>query len=300
METTWQELKELFKLSSRRQLNAGLKNKIRMLDDNGIEVTDETLKQTLEKFRHGGVYEIKEVCERYNLLKQEVLYLLQEKIISGFKLVMAKGSKWLFLKEDLEKENEVLLFYSKRKNPDRLAKLAARLMRVLAERNLMTEREVFLFSEYYFKTKTYDEVAGENGLPLIRARQIVEKTGRRLIYKLNYFIRCELQMMENEKKYLEQKALRLMLEKLVPPETLLASDYPLKDSLPVSIRELAIRLVDLDLPTRVLTSCKHADIETIGDLLAYGKDRLMKVRNFGKKSMTSTEEVLHKLGFEFK
>ncbi|HLG33621.1 MAG TPA: DNA-directed RNA polymerase subunit alpha C-terminal domain-containing protein [Bacteroidia bacterium] len=297
METTLQELKQLFKISSSRQIKAGLKNKIRMFDDGGIEVTDETLMQTLEKFRQGGVYEIKEVCERYNLSRQEVLYLIRAKRISGFKLLMSQGSKWLFLKEELEKENEVLLFHSSRRNPERLAKLAESLMRGLVQRGLMSEREVVLFSEYYFEGKTYGEIAGAFDLTTDNTRNKVERTGRRLLYKLSYFIACEKQMKEFEKKYLEQKALRKMLEQLIDPVKLIGSDYPHKETLVTPVSALTARLTNYDFGVRELTCFRHAEIETIGDLLAYGKERLMKVRNFGKKSLTSTEEVLHKLGF---
>jgi DNA-directed RNA polymerase subunit alpha len=62
---------------------------------------------------------------------------------------------------------------------------------------------------------------------------------------------------------------------------------------------LKSKLVDLDLSVRALNCLKAADVETLGDLVAYNKNDLLKFRNFGKKSLTELEELVKAKGLEF-
>lgn len=62
---------------------------------------------------------------------------------------------------------------------------------------------------------------------------------------------------------------------------------------------LKTRLVDMDLSVRALNCLKAADVDTLGDLVIYNKNDLLKFRNFGKKSLTELEDLLssHSLTF---
>ncbi|HMN05767.1 MAG TPA: DNA-directed RNA polymerase subunit alpha [Flavobacteriales bacterium] len=62
---------------------------------------------------------------------------------------------------------------------------------------------------------------------------------------------------------------------------------------------LRTKLVDLDLSVRALNCLKAADIETLGDLVAYNKNDLLKFRNFGKKSLTELEDLVENKGLSF-
>jgi DNA-directed RNA polymerase subunit alpha len=55
----------------------------------------------------------------------------------------------------------------------------------------------------------------------------------------------------------------------------------------------------MDLSVRALNCLKAADIETLGDLVAYNKNDLLKFRNFGKKSLTELEELVENKGLQF-
>lgn len=55
---------------------------------------------------------------------------------------------------------------------------------------------------------------------------------------------------------------------------------------------LKTRLVDMDLSVRALNCLKAAEVDTLGDLVTYNKNDLMKFRNFGKKSLTELEELV--------
>lgn len=62
---------------------------------------------------------------------------------------------------------------------------------------------------------------------------------------------------------------------------------------------LKTKLVDMDLSVRALNCLKAADVETLGDLVQYNKNDLLKFRNFGKKSLTELEELVKTKGLEF-
>jgi DNA-directed RNA polymerase subunit alpha len=62
---------------------------------------------------------------------------------------------------------------------------------------------------------------------------------------------------------------------------------------------LKSKLVDLDLSVRALNCLKAADIETLGDLVSYNKNDLLKFRNFGKKSLTELEDLVENKGLSF-
>lgn len=55
---------------------------------------------------------------------------------------------------------------------------------------------------------------------------------------------------------------------------------------------LKTKLADLDLSVRALNCLKAANIITLGDLVSYNKNDLLKFRNFGKKSLAEIEELL--------
>ena len=59
------------------------------------------------------------------------------------------------------------------------------------------------------------------------------------------------------------------------------------------------RLVDMDLSVRALNCLKAADVETLGELVQFNKNDLLKFRNFGKKSLTELDELLENLNLTF-
>ena len=72
------------------------------------------------------------------------------------------------------------------------------------------------------------------------------------------------------------------------------------DETSLHIRQLLkTKLVDMDLSVRALNCLKAADVETLGDLVAFNKNDLLKFRNFGKKSLTELEELVKSKGLEF-
>lgn len=62
---------------------------------------------------------------------------------------------------------------------------------------------------------------------------------------------------------------------------------------------LKTKLVDLDLSVRALNCLKAAEVETLGDLVKYNKNDLLKFRNFGKKSLTELDDKLKSMKLTF-
>ena len=62
---------------------------------------------------------------------------------------------------------------------------------------------------------------------------------------------------------------------------------------------LKTKLVDMDLSVRALNCLKAADVETLGELVAFNKNDLLKFRNFGKKSLTELDDLLSGMNLTF-
>lgn len=62
---------------------------------------------------------------------------------------------------------------------------------------------------------------------------------------------------------------------------------------------LKTKLVDLDLSVRALNCLKAAEVESLGDLVKFNKNDLLKFRNFGKKSLTELDALLDSMNLSF-
>ena len=72
------------------------------------------------------------------------------------------------------------------------------------------------------------------------------------------------------------------------------------DETSLHIRQLLkAKLTDLDLSVRALNCLKAADVETLGDLVSYERNDLLKFRNFGKKSLNELEDLVKSKNLEF-
>lgn len=62
---------------------------------------------------------------------------------------------------------------------------------------------------------------------------------------------------------------------------------------------LKTKLVDMELSVRALNCLKSAEVETLGELVTYNKNDLLKFRNFGRKSLTELDDLLARLNLSF-
>ncbi len=62
---------------------------------------------------------------------------------------------------------------------------------------------------------------------------------------------------------------------------------------------LKTKLVDMDLSVRALNCLKAAEVDTLGELVSFNRNDLLKFRNFGKKSLTELEQLVKSKNLEF-
>lgn len=62
---------------------------------------------------------------------------------------------------------------------------------------------------------------------------------------------------------------------------------------------LKTKISDLNLSVRALNCLKSADIETLGELVRFNRNDLLKFRNFGKKSLSEIDAVLEARGLRY-
>ncbi len=62
---------------------------------------------------------------------------------------------------------------------------------------------------------------------------------------------------------------------------------------------LKTKLADQDLSVRALNCLKAAEVETVGELVRFNRNDLLKFRNFGKKSLSELDELLANLNLQF-
>jgi len=92
----------------------------------------------------------------------------------------------------------------------------------------------------------------------------------------------------------------LFSDERITLETEIKKDVEEFDESSLHMRQLLkTKLVDMDLSVRALNCLKAADIETLGDLVSFNKNDLLKFRNFGKKSLTELEELVEGKNLQF-
>ena len=161
----------------------------------------------------------------------------------------------------------------------------------------LNKREKMVLSEF-MEGKKYDDVGEVLGLSRERVRQLFEKALRKIrncsvvygkVYDEVLTLRGENQnlrkVIERQEAMLKDYREKLHMEEM-PQEQMTAELY-------------GKRLVDCDLSVRTLNCLKGADIDTIGDLVQYDKTDLLRLRNFGKKSLTELDDFLASIGQEF-
>ncbi|MDE6680687.1 MAG: DNA-directed RNA polymerase subunit alpha, partial [Muribaculaceae bacterium] len=62
---------------------------------------------------------------------------------------------------------------------------------------------------------------------------------------------------------------------------------------------LKSKLVDLGLTVRALNCLKSAEVETLGELVVFNRNDLLKFRNFGKKSLSELDTLLSNNNLSF-
>lgn len=141
----------------------------------------------------------------------------------------------------------------------------------------------------FFNGDRISDIADNFELSRERVRQIVIKAIRKFNYAIEEFVDLKL---ENNSLKEEIKNVKMQF---IMQEGKKEEEQP--EDVPPSL--FSIRLVNCNLPVRVLNVTKAADIDTIGDLVQYSKLDMIKFRNFGKKSLMQLDDFIHEMGLEW-
>ncbi|HET6383125.1 MAG TPA: DNA-directed RNA polymerase subunit alpha [Armatimonadota bacterium] len=93
-----------------------------------------------------------------------------------------------------------------------------------------------------------------------------------------------------------QEYLRLFLSFGSDPGAQIAGFGFIGDDTPGRSRILNTRIEDLDFSVRTINCLKKEGITTVGELARLSEDELLRLRNFGRKSLTEVREKLNELG----
>lgn len=92
----------------------------------------------------------------------------------------------------------------------------------------------------------------------------------------------------------------LFSDEKIALETPKESDVDEFDEEVLHMRQLLkSKLTDMDLSVRALNCLKSAEVATLGELVVFNKNDLLKFRNFGKKSLTELDDLLASLNLSF-
>ena len=297
MQTSWEELSQLFKLNdhSFKSIKYALINKVRVIDHNNVELQDKQIEQLLTAFRVSGAYTVRELSSVLGISHDQVTKLAKQNVISSYQLHVGKGSQILFLKSEFEKEQPLVIKQSKRYNPERLMKLMGRLAEGMLEAGSLTKREFEMLTAYYLDNKTLDEIGKQYRVTRERARQLIEKYNLRLLHSMRYTA-----TMGNKTNAMQETCLELQ-ERIRQLEQFIKEERP--GVIPPDSYHIpsvyALNVNELDLPVRVLNVFKWAKIETVMDLVDYGKKNLFNHRNIGLDSLRKVEEAMRKIGVDY-
>ena len=262
-------------------------------------------------------------------------FFVNKRILPRRQLKTSKGSKMYFLKSDVEALNQLklnLLVFDKDYDSklNKLLKIrennstvALRFMQYIfgkttAEKLMLSEMDFKVLRYYFgFYDDNYDliqwnidEMAAAWNYTPERIRQFKERAIRRLYYSSR--IESIREEMKNDLEYVPAAQLNKVLsemEILRDELSVLKMKYAKYAHLdiinPLSEKDLKIRtlllkkLDDCDLSIRALNTLKAADMEFVGDLVAFNKMDLFQLRNFGKKNMSELEELVNGMGINF-
>lgn len=143
------------------------------------------------------------------------------------------------------------------------------------------------------KMLEYSQIAELFGVTKERARQIYNKSVMKLLSSIKRKEQQYKRMAEIENENIELRKTNHALMKRcneLPEEEKKLFGNP---------KALEIHIEDLELSVRPYNCLKAARIETIGDILKFKPNELLRFRNFGRKALNEIEHTLAKRGFYF-
>ncbi len=225
--------------------------------------------------------------------------------IPHFKIEDKRGAKLLFLKSGLEEWMKFKLVISPGfNNSKRKYQTALDLLNVMLdmddEVHFLTEMEVHVFRFTYIENITFAEIGSRLDLTREGVRQIFNRAFRKIrgkVYQLSKTrkkfdeLTGRISEMEVAENIFREENRRLVEENNELRRQLLIPGIPNLSSLEIK-GVFGKSLRDFDLSVRALNSLYPRDIKTLGDLVTYTENDLLKFRGFGRKCVNEVEDLL--------
>lgn len=155
---------------------------------------------------------------------------------------------------------------------------------ILSYRPLLTEVEISIIQSM-IEHRSVNAVAATFDLSPARILQILHKSIKKLATARRYDdMMNEIDSLKHTVTYLKEKLALCN----VKPEGVEADEIVLKR-----------KLVDTVISVRALNCLRWMEIRTVAELVSLKKSELIKIRNFGKKTLRELEELVDSLGLEF-
>lgn len=236
--------------------------------------------------------------KKYDIPVSSIKNAGEKKIISIFGNSKSKGSKKFVF------EDEALKTFNSPSNPfyidarptflfyDRLRNMLLKIAKVR-----LTEREYQVIEYTYSDGLMPFQIGDKLGITAQGASSTLRKAERKILLskilnvKFNESldeytkIKSEYEFVKNQMDMMN-KSHKEKFEKI--------AHIPRGDA-----RILAVRIIDLDLSVRSLNVLNAVDIDTVGDLIQYKRNDLLRFRNFGKVSLQEIDNLLDNLGLEY-
>ena len=207
------------------------------------------------------------------------------------------------LRRDIERE---LFMVSKFKTAAYAGEFYMSIPKMLDEIGLLNQREAQIMC-HIINGQDLGWIAEEYGLTRARVTQIFYK-GCRKARELSTIkqqldelesLRVEVANMRQEMKVMSKdlKVQQIAEQELLEMEEAERIEYIKKTDHLLIL--LGTRLVDCDISVRSLNCVKSLDIKTIGDLARAQKTDLLKLRNFGRRSLSELDDFLNSKGLTF-
>jgi hypothetical protein len=294
MLTTITELQQLFKLDDDRQIKRGLVHKIEVFSSDRVKIKDEELKELVRRCRESEVLDTKEVCRLYKISREQLMSMIRDKMIPYFKLVDSQGSKYLFLKSDLDKGNKIFVYYSKQGRRETLIEVGDRILAFMHTVGRISEQECVIYKMYYLDLLIVEEIAELQKMRPAKVQQILRQSHYRICHWLLDGIKKYSGQQTFEERYYQSVRENGILKKRIAE---LEPKQP--ESLIIPVEKLSTSIYDMNLSVRAMNVLRYLDIMTLQDLVCFPKEKLLEVRKVGTKTIKEIEKVLNDAGIKY-
>lgn len=220
------------------------------------------------------------------ITKNNLDRLIKSNLISYFRNSPMQGSPVYVFKNEIDQ----LL-----KKATSVNGLYTHIKKVIEAFLIITDKNESILYEYLIGDKNAIQIAEEKGFTSTRIWDIINTEHRRL-YNIKLFTKYREEEIKNMR--LERDLLYTEIKHLknVANKRYLKTSYYGKED----IKKLSLFLEDIEMSARLYNSLKASRINTLFDIVNYGKSNFIKIRNFGEKSYKELEGIINKYGVKLK